>query len=275
MRESNTVITPPGHAAFPRYPGPEAAETSPRHRVTGVTAPRRNTWHSVRRHTWEEKPSGKQKLVSHALTSAPDRSHSPARSLAPLSPRSLRPTQPKGRPKNQQRKSRAKKIKGIRRALLPLTYILPSARGGPAADGSCSAGGDTGLTARPACRRGRAAARHPETRCGPVPAAAVPSRPPPQRDQPLPGAGGGGKFLRGGARRAPLPLRRNHRLREGRKKGKREVATQARSMLTFQYSFNSTVQSTITARKATCVPTNSQRFISLDFPSIERPLNSY
>lgn len=70
-------------------------------------------------------------------------------------------------------KAEPKKIKGIRRALLPVTYILPSARGGPAADGSCSAGGDTGLTARPACRRGRAAARHPRN------SVRGPSQPPP------------------------------------------------------------------------------------------------
>ncbi|XP_039555772.1 uncharacterized protein LOC120497873 [Passer montanus] len=160
--------------------------------------------------------------VSHALTSALVRSHSPAPSLGPFSPRSLRPTLPKGRPTNQQRKSRAKKIKGIRRALLPLTYILPSARGGPAADGSCSAGGDTGLTARPACHRPSGGATAPKLRAGPVPAAAARSRLPPQRDRPLPGAGGGGKFLRGGARRAPLPLRRNHRLRGGRKEERKE-----------------------------------------------------
>ncbi|XP_030804194.1 uncharacterized protein LOC115903690 [Camarhynchus parvulus] len=195
-----------------------------------------------------------------------------------LSPRSLRPTQPKGRPTNQQRKSRAKKIKEIRRALLPLTYILPSARGGPAADGSCSAGGDTGLTARPACRRGRAAARHPRN------SVRGPSQPPPPPHGCRPS--GTSPTWRGWRRKvspgrgqasstpsppkSPAPGRK-----EERKEGGREVATQARSMLTFQYSFNSTVQSTITARKATCVPTNSQRFISLDFPSIERPLNSY
>lgn len=38
--------------------------------------------------------------------------------------------------------------------------------------------------------------------------------------QPLPGAGGGGKFPRGGARRAPLPLCRSDRLWEGRREGR-------------------------------------------------------
>lgn len=147
------------------------------------------------------------------------RSHS----LGPLFPRSLRPTLPKRRSTNQQRKSRAKKIKEIRRALLPLTYILPSARGGPAADGSCSAEGDTGLTAQPAPPADEAERQRdtPETRCGARPSHHRPSRLPPQQDQPLPGAGGGGKFSpgRGLAGSTPSPPKPPA---PGRKKGKRE-----------------------------------------------------
>lgn len=47
--------------------------------------------------------------------------------------------------------------------------------------------------------------------------------------QPLPGAGGGGKFPRGGARRAPLPLCRSDRLWErgkGEREGERDAAAQ-------------------------------------------------
>lgn len=155
------------------------------------------------------------------------RSHS----LGPLFPRSLRPTLPKRRSTNQQRKSRAKKIKGIRRALLPLTYILPSARGGPAADGSCSAGGDTGLTARPDSpprppTRPSGSATPPKLGAGPVPATTAPHGSRPSRTSLYLARVAVESFLRGGAWRAPLLLRRNHRHREGRKEGGREVATQ-------------------------------------------------
>ncbi|XP_032542573.1 uncharacterized protein LOC116786238 [Chiroxiphia lanceolata] len=89
----------------------------------------------------------------------------------------------------------------------------------------------------------------PKLSPGPVPAATAPSRLPPRGDLPLPGAGGGyGKFPRGGARRAPLPLRRNDRLREGEKAGRTEGRREAagghpgcRSMAVhINYSFTST-----------------------------------
>lgn len=113
----------------------------------------RSTCHYVNRHTCEEKAFFEIKALTLALARSPPRR--PARSLGPL-PEAGDPRCP-GRPKNQQRKSRAKKINGIRQALLPVTYILPSATQRQAATA-----GLRGTPARrlaPLRRRGETAAR--------------------------------------------------------------------------------------------------------------------
>lgn len=106
-----------------------------------------------------------------------------------------------------------------------MTYILPSARGGPAADGSCSAGGDTGLTARPGRRRGRNSGRGP-------------SQPPPPPHGPRPS--GTSPYLAGTAAESfsgegpgglhSLSAETTGSGKEGRKErgreGRRELATQ-------------------------------------------------
>lgn len=142
-----------------------------------------------------------------------------------------------------------------------MTYILPpSARRGPEADSSCPAagrGGETdddthrprlaspprtadqdekatrrllnsapGLCPTPGGKRLRPPRRPRRQVGGPSPTATPLTVPAPPcvegRAQPLPGAGGGdGKFPRGGVRRAPLPLCRSDRLREGGRKGGR------------------------------------------------------
>ncbi|CAN0057765.1 unnamed protein product, partial [Bubo scandiacus] len=161
----------------------------------------------------------------------------PARSPGPL-PEDCDQRCP-GRPTNQRRKSRARKIKGIRQALLPVTYILPSAALGRTAAARLRGkrarrptpptrrnGGETPpeLGARALLPKGgrerlRPARRPRRQGRGPSPTAAAPSRLPPRGAQPLPGAGGGGKFPPEGARRAALPLCRSDRLREeGREK---------------------------------------------------------
>ncbi|XP_042663785.1 translation initiation factor IF-2-like [Tyto alba] len=144
-------------------------------------------------------PKTESKHTSHALTLALARSpaDSPARSLGPL-PQVCDQRCP-GRPTSQQRKSRAKKIKGIRQALLPVTYIFPAAarrltaaaglRGTPARRPTQPPRRNGGKTAptpgreRLRARRGGPAARS-EARPQPPP---PPSRLPPRGAQPLPG----------------------------------------------------------------------------------------